>query len=183
LQNSRSKVINFFLYSACFLLLTTALAKLISSLGKSHILALPDPIFIIPFRWMFCIGGIVEMAVAYVCFFSKNIGLRAALVAVLSTNFVLYRLGLWLVGWHRPCPCLGSLTDALRISSQNADAIMKIILAYLLFGSYTILFWRWQQKSKDSVDIRARIKPRRFIVVWPCLGSVDYCGAHKTWMF
>jgi hypothetical protein len=18
---------------------------------------------------------------------------------------------------------------------------------------------------------------------WPCLGSVDYCGAHKTWMF
>jgi hypothetical protein len=21
------------------------------------------------------------------------------------------------------------------------------------------------------------------VAIWPCLGSVDYCGAHKTWMF
>ncbi len=25
--------------------------------------------------------------------------------------------------------------------------------------------------------------PKGFIDPWPCLGSVDYCGAHKTWMF
>ena len=29
------------------------------------------------------------------------------------TNFLIYRLGLWSIGWHRPCGCLGSLTGFL----------------------------------------------------------------------
>ena len=67
------------------------------------------------------------------------------LVAWVATNFVAYRLGLWLVDWHRPCVCLGSVTDALRISPQAADNIIKVVLAYLLIGSYTILFVNWRQ--------------------------------------
>jgi hypothetical protein len=41
---------------------------------------------------------------------------------------------------------MGNLTDALHIPPQTADTAMKIILAYLLLGSYGTLFWLWRQK-------------------------------------
>jgi len=158
--NSQNKIILLFNYLSGGLLLITAIAKLIGSLGRSHILSLNDPIFIIPFRWVFCLVGITELAVVYVCFFNKRPVFRAGLVALLSTNFALYRLGLWLIGWHRPCSCLGNLTDALQIPPQTADTAMKIILAYLLLGSYATLFWLWLEHRKAEGRMRNdEIKP------------------------
>jgi cbb3-type cytochrome oxidase subunit 3 len=41
------------------------------------------------------------------------------------------------------------MTSELHISSAFADTIMKIILAYLLIGSYAALFWLfWRQRRK-----------------------------------
>jgi hypothetical protein len=48
------------------------------------------------------------------------------------------------------CPCLGNLTDALHITPQTADTAMKIILTYLLIGSYASLFWLWRQRNKPA---------------------------------
>jgi len=52
------------------------------------------------------------------------------------------------MGWHRPCGCLGNLTDLdlLGISPHTADTIMKLVLAYLLVGSYWLL-WRSRRRS------------------------------------
>jgi hypothetical protein len=61
---------------------------------------------------------------------------------------LVYRLGLWWMDWHRPCNCLGNLTDALHISPQAADNVMKVLLAYLLIGSYALLSWHWRQKQR-----------------------------------
>jgi hypothetical protein len=47
--------------------------------------------------------------------------------------------------------CLGNLTYALNISPQKADTAMKIILAYLLIGSYASLSWLWRQRRKASL--------------------------------
>jgi hypothetical protein len=43
---------------------------------------------------------------------------------------------------------MGNLTDALHISPQVADTAIKIILVYLLLGSYAALFWLWLQRKK-----------------------------------
>jgi hypothetical protein len=43
---------------------------------------------------------------------------------------------------------MGSLTDTLHISPVVADNIMKVVLAYLLIGSYVTLFWLWRQHGK-----------------------------------
>jgi len=42
-----------------------------------------------------------------------------------------------------------NLTDALHIPPQTAEMAMKIILAYLLIGSYATLFWLWRQRKKS----------------------------------
>lgn len=147
----KTAYIRVFLYSAAVLLLGTAVAKFVSAGGSARILQNPDPILGIPFRSVFCIVGSVEAVVAFLCFVGKRMSMQAGLVAWLATNFVIYRAGLLWVGYHEPCSCLGNLTDALHISPGAADTGMKIILAYLLIGSYGTLFWLWRQKRETFV--------------------------------
>ncbi len=130
------------------LLLATAIAKLVSAAGTARSLQQPDPVFLIPFQRVFAMVGTLEIFTALVCLFGKRVKLQACLVAWLATNFLLYRLTLLLIGWHKPCPCLGNLTDALHMSPKTAHNAMKIILAYLLIGSYATLFWLWRQKKR-----------------------------------
>ena len=53
------------------------------------------------------------------------------------------------MGWHKPCGCLGNLTDALGISPETADTVAKVLLAYLLIGSYALLVWEWRKHRKN----------------------------------
>lgn len=139
-----------FTYSAGVLLLTTSTAKLISASGSARILQTSDPVLFLSFRDVFWVVGTIELVVAFICFFGKRLGLQVGLVAWLTTYFVVYRLGLLWVGYQKPCSCMGDLTDALHISPQVADNAMKIVLAYLLLGSYATLFWLWKEKRKQS---------------------------------
>jgi hypothetical protein len=143
------KPVNIFIYSAGLILLITATAKFISSFGHGTILDVNDPLFGIKFRSLFRLVGCVEAVVAIICYFGKQKWLASALVAWLATSFVAYRIYLIEVGYHKPCTCLGNLTDALHISPNAADMIMKIILSYLLVGSCTTLTLVWKQNRKQ----------------------------------
>jgi hypothetical protein len=144
----QQKLIFVFVRSAGVLLLITALAKLISGVGSAPILQWRDPVLNVPFRYLFFALGGIEFLVAMICFRGKNVRIQTALVAWLSTNFIIYRLGLLWVGYHKLCSCLGNLTDALNIQPQTADAIMKTILCYLLIGSYVGSFVLWKENLK-----------------------------------
>lgn len=134
-----------FVFTAGAVLALTGIAKVWSGLGNSKFLGVVDPIIGIKFGQLMLMVGLAEMAIALVCFFNKRQTLALGLVAWLSTSFVIYRLGLLWMGWKKPCSCLGNLTDALHIPPQVADNIMKVVLAYLLIGSYGLLFWQWKR--------------------------------------
>jgi hypothetical protein len=116
-----------FVYSAGSFLLITSTAKLISSFGNGAILQTYDPLTGLKFQDLFRIVASIERIVALVCFLSKRILLPAGLIAWLATIFLAYRIGLVATGYHRPCSCMGNLTDALHIPPQTADTAMKII--------------------------------------------------------
>lgn len=153
------KVTRFFLYSAGVGLMFTAMAKFISSAGHGAILKTPDPLIGMPFRDILLLAAGIEAAIAVTCFLSSRIGLSAGLIAWLSTCLAMYRFSLWQIGWHKPCSCLGNLTDALQISPQLADNIMKAVLIYLLIGSYSTLLWLWRQKTKPPSSIPSSEAP------------------------
>jgi hypothetical protein len=146
-MNAKS-AIHIFIYSAAGILLLASMAKLISSFGNGEILIEPDPILIIPFKWMLRIVGGLELIVSFVCFLpNRRTFLQAGLVAFLSTNFIIYRMGLTLVGYHKPCGCLGGLTQAIHMSPEISNLFMEALSIYLLLGSYSILFWLWKRDS------------------------------------
>lgn len=144
----RQKLITIFVKSSGFLFIITAIAKLISSLGTATILNHLDPIFLIPFGHFFQAAAVAECSVAVVCFLKINRIFQTASIAFSASNFLLYRLGYYWMGYHGVCPCMGNFTEAIHVPPQLADIIMKIILAYLLIGSYVALFWLWRQYER-----------------------------------
>jgi len=136
------------LLSFAAILFLTGSAKILSSFGSAKLLAEPDPIVGINFSHLMLITGLLELAAAFTCWrgirHSRNVKPAAHMVAWLSTVILGYRLGLWYMGWRRPCHCLGNLTDALHIPDEVADDLMKAMLAYLLICSYGLLIWQWR---------------------------------------
>jgi hypothetical protein len=128
-----------YLDSAGVILFVTGVAKLVSSGGSARALQTIDPFFGLPFGTVFFCGGVLELVVSHYILKWTDILARAMLVAWISTCFLVYRIGLFWMGWHKPCGCLGTLTEALHLSPAAADTIMKFVLAYLLIGSYACL--------------------------------------------
>jgi hypothetical protein len=134
-----------FLIPAGSALAVTGLAKAFSAIGPARALDIADPLIGIPFRQLLLVVGLLELFIAFSCLFTERRRFSLLAVAWMSTNFLMYRLGLWFIGWHRPCRCMGNLTDLLHISPQVADNLMRGVLAYLLVGSYGILLWEWRK--------------------------------------
>lgn len=147
----RRFLIRSFIVSAGMLLLVTGLAKFIGLFGGEKILQVPDPVFGLPFGYLYLIIGGIEFAVAGVCLFGRKVILQTGLIAWIATGFAVYRMGLVLIDYQKPCPCLGNLTDALHIPPHAADTILKCIVAYLLVGSYAALGWLWKQRRTSGL--------------------------------
>jgi len=139
-----------FRFSAAAIFTITGLAKIISAFGSAAILAEADPLLHVSFRHLMIVAAVVELAVAATCAFSQLQKFAVVAIAWLASILIVYRIGLFEIGWHRGCPCLGNLTDAIHISPQLADNTMKVILAYLFIGSCGILLREWLKSKKQA---------------------------------
>lgn len=126
--------------SAAVLLSLTALIKVISALGSAPILEVREPILYLKYRYVLVSVAVVELGVVFMCCSRLNVLLKVCAVAWLATMFVLYRIGLLWVGYDYPCRCLGNVLDGLGLSASAGDWVAKMILAYLLCGSYFGLY-------------------------------------------
>jgi hypothetical protein len=136
---------NRFLTLAGTALLLTGVAKALSAIGTAPALNASDPLIGIPFRQLLLLVGLAELLIAFFCLLTDKRWFSLRAVGWLSTNFLIYRLGLWFIGWHHPCGCMGNLAGILHLSDRAADNIMKGVLAFLLVGSYLLLFKDWRQ--------------------------------------
>lgn len=139
-----------FVRSAGILLAVTALAKLTSSFGTDRILDYPDPVFLLKNRHVFVILGVMELIVSFYCFLSNNQKTQASIIAIVSSNILLYRLGVYWLGYKGLCPCLGSMSSVLHVSPRVFDTALQIIMAYLLIGGYALLIYLWRVGKKTD---------------------------------
>jgi hypothetical protein len=59
---------------------------------------------------------------------------------------------------------MGSLAGALHLSDQAADNIMKGVLAYLLIGSYALLFAQWRAARRVAAAVNQAAVPAERLV-------------------
>ncbi|HEX3626283.1 MAG TPA: hypothetical protein VH280_12750 [Verrucomicrobiae bacterium] len=118
--------------------------------NKSHLLDLRDPLLGIPFRFLLPLVGFVELLVAFLCLFTDRQRLSTQLVVWLVVSFIVYRIGLWTMGWPHPWVFVGRLTDALNVSPFLADGILLVVGIYLLIGgTATFSLVRWGTQAAN----------------------------------
>ena len=140
-----------FIYSAGGLLLAAALGRFIIALGSAPVLDLPDPLLEIPLRYAVLGVGVLELAVALVCLFGKSVVRQAGLVALLATNWAVYRIGLLWLGCHPQCTCLGRLTDPLHLPRGTAGYLLEYLPVYLLLASYSAILWLMRHQPRRPI--------------------------------
>jgi hypothetical protein len=147
----QTRRLRWFPRTPALVLLLTGVSKICSGFGQARLLWVPDTILGLAFGRLLLLDGTAEVAVGVHCFVrALGLRLKMSLIAWIATTFLLYRLELWLIGWHRPCGCMGRLAGVLHLSDQAADSIMKGVLGYLLIGSYGILLWQWRQRRAEG---------------------------------
>jgi hypothetical protein len=137
-----------FIKSAGIMFFITGIAKIIGAFGSTVDLPMQDPIFHFQFRQLMFWVGVIELVIVPICFFEKTRGVALTLTAWMATNYLFYQLGLMFLHWQRPCVCMGYLTEGLKIPPWLGEWISKMLVIYLLIGSYGMLFWLWRQRKR-----------------------------------
>jgi hypothetical protein len=134
-----------FLRSAAVILLLTAAAKAASAFGTQSILEKADPIFwVLKNRELLVLVATLEGVVAFLLLSKASLSVKRASLIWLCTNFLLYRMGLWITGAPAACKCMGDLAGRIGLSDSQASWIMLGALGYMLGGN---LFFLWRSRS------------------------------------
>lgn len=136
------------------ILAVTAVLKLAAATGEARILAQADPLLaVFSNRRMMVLAALIEGFVVALILWERDRLRQAALVAWIGTVFLAYRLGLWWIGHEGSCPCLGNVTHSIGLSPSMEDLGVKILLGYLLLGSYSVVAWelvgRWKHVRSE----------------------------------
>lgn len=141
-----------FILSASGIFVFTALLKGLSlTIGGSQ-LKIRDPLILfLDNGKLLGLVAAVEIAVAIAIFMSKNIIFANGLIAWVSTLFLLYRIGLLLIGYKGTCFCAGWPQSWLVFAKElRLDPLMKILLGYLFLSSYAFLIYHWWNRGRRA---------------------------------
>lgn len=123
--------------------MTDGLIRLLCIASPSEFWTFPDPLLGIHLRLATLLIGSIELGVALFCLVGKRLELRLALVAWLTTNFVVYWIGLISLGCHPQWSAVGTLMDPLQIARGNLGLVLRFAPGVLLVGSAGLLVWLW----------------------------------------
>lgn len=130
-----------------------ATAKLWTTATGLRLLDVADPVLAVENRYVLLGVAGVELLCAATLLFSRHAWLKALVLLWLGTNFVLYRVALWLAGAGTPCPCLGRLGARLGLSSSQTEWLTKAAVVYLLLvGGYVFVRQRARSGANEAVE-------------------------------
>ncbi|HWY29503.1 MAG TPA: hypothetical protein VNX46_02035 [Candidatus Acidoferrum sp.] len=169
-----------FIFSAGGILLAAALIRFLIAAGNAPVLAQPEPLLGIQLRYAVLFVGIVELLVALICLFGKQIEPQIRWLVWLATNLIVYWVGLLLMHSQPKSACWGTLTDPLQLSSGIAGDIVGLVPLYLVAGSFGLALSLWLPKDRRTGRLaKARESAnRRDAAAGLIKMSCPACGSH-----
>lgn len=122
----------------------TAAAKfytlLDSDIGEDTIWDGADPIFGLKWKILMAFAGILETGVGTTVMFADSQRIKDILLLAISSVFIIYRTGIHLIGYEKPCSCLGSLTAKIPFSENTINyTLMGSLIFVAGFAFYQII--------------------------------------------
>lgn len=143
------RVEEYFLYPAAVLLFFTAMVELSGAISAARILDQPDPLLLLSSRLVLVLVGVLELLLSAYLLMGQYGWAKLGLTAGLTTNLLVYRLGLWWAGAPNFGDCVGNFNEWLPISPWSLHVIMVAALGFLIIGSYTFLILNWLGDPKS----------------------------------
>ncbi len=130
------------------ILAASSLAKMASLLSEAPYLRQSDPVvYFLTNRMLLFVASALELGVLFCCLTSVANTFKARVLLWLCSIFLLYRVGLSVVGFHGHCKYLGALTSWLPISDSATNAISLCLLSFMLSGSIVVMVIEHSKKS------------------------------------
>jgi hypothetical protein len=139
----------YFPYSAAVILFFMAMVELCGAMSAARILDQPDPLLPLSNRLVLVLVGMLELLLSAYLLMGRYGWAKPGLTAWLTTNLLVYRLGLWRAGAPNFSDCVGNFNEWLPISPRVLHVIMVAALGLLIIGSYTFLILDWLGDSKS----------------------------------
>jgi hypothetical protein len=140
-----------FIFWGGAVLMSLGMAGVVGTFGKSQALEMLDPVFGVPFRDLMFGFGIIQSCVAGLMLFTGKRNLACLLAAWIVANFLVYRIGLWCIGWHHSS---GFMFEPLGLSLKATDAIISFISLCLLVGYCTSMgLAHWAAEQSKSAKM------------------------------
>ena len=148
---TESMRMKYFLNVSACILVVTALAKLYGLTYGEQLQQL-DPVFGVKNSVVMLLVSVAELWVVYLVLSAPQSVTKLVALAWISSNFLAYRFGLYMVGFKGWCSCLGTLTKQLPVSPETAEAIMLTIAVFVFIGScyYLLPYVKSRTMSQES---------------------------------
>jgi hypothetical protein len=137
-------------YFAGVVLAFVGTAEIISSFGSSESLDIKDPIFGLGFRWLMGATAIIHLTLSFLILFTKRKLLGLGLTIWIVGNFLVYRIGLWTMGWMHSS---GFNFDGIGISLKATDVITVWIALFLLAAS-CVVCWMGNRRIQATTFLK-----------------------------
>jgi hypothetical protein len=174
--NESGRLTRLFLMSAGWIFLLTAAIKFMSAMQEARVLGRPDPLLeFLSTRQLLALTALLEAGVAVVILWAGRAvaaSEKLLLVLWLAMMFLLYRLGLWWIGHQGGCNCMGNAAQWLGASAATLDSAAKVLLAYLLLGSFALLTTRTPMLARRSMVLSVLVLLVVLLSI-PCIGSTS----------
>jgi uncharacterized CHY-type Zn-finger protein len=179
-----NKLTTFFTASAGAILLAMASALFVINVtGPTDLITPHDPIFGLPIKAIYWTFVGLALAVALDILFGTKPFRPMLLLAWLTTNFLIYRIGLISFGSHGLTGFFGGFPYAFGMPARVANGLIQAIMGYLFIGSYGTLWSLARQQNEDKAPLPAELKtlliqPRNEAIIRTLKISCTVCGGH-----
>ena len=163
-----------FTRSAGFILLVASLSRFLMAFGAASTLGLPDPALGFSIRHTVLMVAAVELLVAMICLFTKQIRFQIGWLTWLVTNYLAFRMWLFWMHCHPQGTCVGALTDPLYFSRGFYGWMTFSLSTYFIVGTYLALIFILAAPKR--VEESSEVSPVGQSAF--CKMSCVLCGGH-----
>ncbi len=142
-----------YVYSTAVMLGIMGLFMLFSSLDNVPPLRQLDALFGLTTRTVLVLTGILHLAVSSYLFVGRDLMNKGIIALWAGSNHTVYYVGIvWVMKVAPPLPAEVALAWSAGLSSQAIDLLWKVIIAYLLIGSLSVVALEWQRLKELQIE-------------------------------
>jgi hypothetical protein len=139
---------SYFMGAAAVILFILAALNFCGAAGTSPALNWPDALLPLSNRWVLVLCGGAEIGVSAVLLAGKSKWVKFGWLAWLTTNLLVYRIGLWSVGASNFGDYLGNYIEWFTISPRTMSLVTEILIGFMFIGGYAFLVINWLRERK-----------------------------------